>query len=125
MIRLLLLLALFVAGISLVRALFRPRPLPSPSDHGPSGADEPRELSYDGSEELVALVSSADPVVIQAYRGALDSAGIPTVVFDEAASRMLGQLPGIAMRVMVPVSRLGEARAVIDELEPGTFSQET
>ncbi|MGH7857647.1 MAG: DUF2007 domain-containing protein [Candidatus Binatia bacterium] len=122
MIRTLLLLAVAIAGIMLVRALLRPRALSSPSDDDSSGADEPLELSYDGSEELVALVSSADPVAIQAYRGALDSAGIPTVVFDEAASRMLGRLPTIAMRVMVPASRLSEARAVIDDFEPGTFS---
>ena len=92
-----------------LRLLLRPRApaLAMPAD------DEP-------DEDLVLVASSPNPIVIDAYRGALESAGIPVVVFDEATSRMLGRAPAVAMRLMVPENRLEEAQGVLRELESGT-----
>lgn len=131
-VRILFLLALIVAGIALVRALFRPRALrpprwePDPSDspnaREPLGSRELLEPVYDGSEELVTLIHSSDPIAIEAYRGALHSAGIPVVVFDQNSSRMFGRISAVAMRIMVPTSRLKEAQDVIADLDPGASS---
>ena len=71
-------------------------------------------------EDLVLVASSPNAIVIDAYRGALESAQIPVVVFDEATSRMLGRAPAVAMRLMVPENRLEEAQSVLRELESGT-----
>ena len=123
MIRFLVMLGALIAVGAVIRALLRPRSLSaSGPDADSSDSPDALEPAYDGSEELIPLLSSPDPVAIEAYRGALHSAGIPAVVFDEAASRMFGRLPAIAMRIMVPVSRLAEAQGVIDDFEPGTFS---
>lgn len=98
-----------LAACALVLRLFlRPR--------GPTSA----MVSDDGPDgDLVLVASSPNPIVIDAYRGALESAGVPVVVFDEATSRMLGRAPAVAMRLMVPENRLEEAQSVLRELESG------
>jgi hypothetical protein len=105
----LLYFAALAACAFVIRLFLRPR-APASSTIADDGPDE----------DLVLVASSPNPIVIDAYRGALESAQIPVVVFDEATSRMLGRAPAVAMRLMVPENRLEEARSVLRELESGT-----
>lgn len=110
-------LLLLVAGAVAVAALMR---VLGDRDSPPAGRAEP---PHEEGEELVELISSTDLVAIDAYREALRSAGIPVRIFDEAVSRILGRLPAVGARMMVPASRLAEARAIVDDFEPGTFAR--
>lgn len=97
MIRLLFLGALVLTVVAAIRALMRPRRVTG----SVRAALEPE---YVRSEDFVEILAREDPDQVAAARGLLDSKSIPTMV--------------VATTLMVPRSRLDEARSVLGDDDP-------
>ena len=67
-------------------------------------------------QELELVFQSIDPVQVRIARDLLDSAGIPTFIFDGETSRMLGTTVAIESRLMVPGGLAADARVTLKEL---------
>ncbi len=55
-----------------------------------------------GSGDLVEVMQSTDPVAMEVLRGKLAANGIAAEIIGQHTSRMLGYLPVVPLRLMVP-----------------------
>jgi hypothetical protein len=69
-----------------------------------------------GDEELVPVAVYALPDEARMARSMLDSAGIPAYFENEHIGTILGMIPMLegGLKLLVPASRLEEAREVLD-----------
>ena len=68
-------------------------------------------------ENFVLLLSSQDPVKVYAIKDILSSHNIECVVLDSHSSQMMGFLPDVKMRVMVPSENFDESVKIIDSIK--------
>ena len=66
---------------------------------------------------MVEVMRSTDVIVIEVLRGKLVANGIPAEIVGEQSSRMLGHLPGIPLRLMVPRDEFPRCAPIINEEE--------
>ncbi len=73
-------------------------------------------MADDEHQELELVFQSIDPVQVRIARDLLDSAGVPTFIFDGESSRRLGSRVGSEPRLMVRGSLAPDARVTLKEL---------
>lgn len=70
---------------------------------------------------MVELVRTNDPALLSAIEGLLDAGQIPHHVADRHASILDGSIEVIQQRVLVPVEREEEARALLVDADLGEW----
>jgi len=81
--------------------------------------EEPSPVQPEEAESLVELTRTADYAEAHLIRGILQTNGVPCVLFDEvSASYSLWPVNALMpVRLMVPASKLGDARRLLREVE--------
>jgi hypothetical protein len=87
----------------------RTRPSPKPTS----------AMNASTSDAMVEVMRSTDPIVVEVLRGKLIASGISAEIVDEQSSRMLGHLPVIPLRLMVPRDELPRCGPILEEEEDG------
>ncbi len=87
----------------------------SPAGRRAGVASQSPRLAPGPSTDLVELMSSTDAVAIEIVRGKLAANGIAAVIEGQHTSRMLGYLPVVPQRLMVPRSDLAFCSQILGE----------
>jgi hypothetical protein len=72
-----------------------------------------------------AVLTVVDPLEAEVLKAALETAGFPVVVRQEASGRIIGLTIGSMgeVSVLVPADRLGDARDLIADSHPVDFPE--
>jgi hypothetical protein len=72
-----------------------------------------------------AVLTVVDPLEAEVLKAALETAGFPVVVRQEASGRIIGLTIGSMgeVSVLVPADRLGDARDLIADSRPVDFPE--